>query len=238
MLAHYDNFGYYTNDKGYYEGIPMGIAEPYPSDMDVVKRFLGLFPDRNNTYIDVGAHIGTTVMPFSRIYKNVIGYEPNSINYNFLEMNVKYNNINNISIYNNGLYSESCVGNIYSHKPDSVNHFYNIDSVEYNGSGCFYFKKEVNGNIVCKTLDDECSNKNIKNIDYIKIDTEGSELHVLKGSENTIKLYSPLISIEVNGLSERIYNIKENDIITYLESLEYTLFEKSSKSQNLFFYKP
>ena len=37
MLASYDGFSYFTNDKGYYEGIPMGIAEPYPSDMSTVK---------------------------------------------------------------------------------------------------------------------------------------------------------------------------------------------------------
>ena len=51
MLASYDGFSYFTNDKGYYEGIPMGIAEPYPSDMSTVKNiFIFISKKNRNLY--------------------------------------------------------------------------------------------------------------------------------------------------------------------------------------------
>lgn len=37
----------------------------------------------------------------------------------------------------------------------------------------------------------------LKDVDYIKIDTEGAELEVLKGCRKTIKKYTPVIIIEV-----------------------------------------
>lgn len=40
--------------------------------------------------------------------------------------------------------------------------------------------------IECKTLDTICEEENITFIDYLKIDTEGAEFKILKGSENLI----------------------------------------------------
>lgn len=221
QLVYYDNIGYYTDDIGYIEGIPQGIAEPYPSDLRVVNNYLEKFPDKCNTYIDVGSHIGTTCLPFSRIYKSVIGFEVNNNNFNLLEKNITLNNANNIIVNNFGLYNENCMCNIYSHKQ--------------NASGCFFLKKEENGNILCKTLDTYCMENDIKNVDYIKIDTEGTEVFVLEGALQTIKKNKPLISIEYNGLSNRFFNINEKHTFDFFDNMDYVLYDRSPKSQNLFF---
>ena len=76
---------------------------------------------------------------------------------------------------------------------------------------------------------------NIKNVDFIKIDTEGSEPHILKGAKQTIELYSPLIEIEVNGLSEKIYNISQDEVFMYLKEINYSLF--ANRGANLFFHR-
>jgi hypothetical protein len=220
-LVFYDNIGYYTDDEGYIEGIPNGIAEPYPSDIGVVKKFIDKFANRCNTYIDIGAHIGTTCIPFSRIYNNVIGFEADYNNFRLLNKNIHFNNSNNITVNNLGIFNENCLCNIYQHKN--------------NASGCFYLKKEENGKIICKSLDSYCLDNDVKDIDYIKIDTEGSELYVLEGSINTIKTYKPLISLEYNGLSEQLFDIKLSKIIEFFNNIEYVEFDKSINSQNLFF---
>lgn len=220
-LVHYDNFGYYTDDNGYIEGIPIGIAEPYPSDLDVINDFLKIYPDKNHTYIDVGAHIGTTCLPLSRLYKNVIGFEANSHNFKLLIENLKYNKSTNIDVHNIGLHNEVCKCTIMQHQA--------------NSSGCFFLIKNPNGDIQCTTLDEFCKQNNVTNVDYIKIDTEGSELYVLEGALEMIQKYKPLISIESNGLSNRIYNISEQQLFEFFNKIGYTQFKVSEKSLNLFF---
>lgn len=220
-LAHYDNFGYYTDDEGYANCIPIGVSEPYPSDLGVINNFLKKYPHKNHTYIDVGAHIGTTCMPLSRIYKNVIGFEANNHNFQLLLKNLEYNKSKNITVHNIGLYNETCRCMILQHKAES--------------SGCFFLVKNPNGNIECTTLDEYCKQNNIENVDYIKIDTEGSELYVLEGALQTIEKYKPLISIESNGLSNILYNISEKQMFDFFNKINYEQFEISSKSLNIFF---
>ena len=73
-----------------------------------------------------------------------------------------------------------------------------------------------------KTLD----SFNFSDVDYIKIDVEGHELKVLKGSIKTIKKYNPLIVIEENGSAVLWKKGKPNEAIDYLLSLNYNIVDK------------
>ena len=63
------------------------------------------------------------------------------------------------------------------------------------------------------TLDNYCNKNNINNITFIKIDVEGIELDVLKGSTNIIKKNKPDIFIEIN---EKKYNERGQSFKSYL----------------------
>jgi FkbM family methyltransferase len=219
MIANYDGFQFVTH-ADFYQSILNGKSEPYQGDMNVVKYYLGLFPNKNRTYIDVGAHIGVTVCAYSRMFDKVVGYEPTFENYDMLRQNVDNNKLNHVSIYNVGLYNEECVGNVYKY--------------EENNSGTFYFKKEEGGSIQCRELDKECEKYGIRDIDFIKLDTEGCELLVLQGARKTIEEWKPLIEIEMNGLSERVYNIQAKEVTDFLSELGYSLF--ADRGANLFFF--
>lgn len=104
-------------------------------------------------------------------------------------------------------------------------------------SGCYYITKDTNGSIQCKTLDSECQDKKITDVDFLKIDTEGSELMVLQGAEKTIKKWYPFIQIESNGLSEKLYHIKHSDIESFLQKKGYILYAITNNS-NYFYYHP
>jgi len=56
---------------------------------------------------------------------------------------------------------------------------------------------------------------------------------VLEGAVTTINTYKPLIQIELNGLSDTLYNISSGTIISYLDSINYKLF--ADRGANLFF---
>lgn len=218
-LAEYDGYKYLTTDHCFYDHIIRGQSEPYPHDLAIVKKYLYMFPHKNRTYIDVGAHIGTTILPYSKIFTRIIGYEP--FNYDYLEKNIKLNNIQNVEINKCAIYEHNCKGDILKHG---------------SNSGCYYFKENEAGQISCESLDNEMKNKNIENVDFLKIDTEGSELFILKGGLELIKKYKPFIQLECNGLSEKLYNIKEQEIREFLSNLGYIPF--NIRHGNKFFYCP
>lgn len=79
-------------------------------------------------------------------------------------------------------------------------------------------RKEAKERIVQqKTLD----SFNFTMVDLIKIDVEGHEFRVLKGGENTIKKYSPIIIIEDNGSDEKWG--KETGAIDLLKEMGYEI---------------
>lgn len=58
--------------------------------------------------------------------------------------------------------------------------------------------------------------------DALTMDTEGSELLILKGAENTLKKHHPKLFVSIHpDLGERDYGVKREDTIAYLESLGY-----------------
>ena len=40
--------------------------------MQIVKSYLELYPTNNNTFVDIGGHIGTQSLPYSKLFKSVI----------------------------------------------------------------------------------------------------------------------------------------------------------------------
>jgi FkbM family methyltransferase len=220
MYASYDGFTYMVNDDGFKYHIDNGICEPYPRHIEIVKRYQNEYPNKNNTYIDIGAHIGTTVLPFSRLYKSIYAFEANKDNYKLLEENVKMNSIGHCKLYNTGVYNKSTLGKMLQHG---------------NNSGCFYFKETDDGDTRTIKIDD-ILNDSVK-VDFIKIDTEGSELYVIQGAEKCLHANKPLIQIELNGLSKSLYNIEDSSVLSYLGSLGYQIYD-SSISGNIFLHKP
>jgi FkbM family methyltransferase len=222
LKASFDGFTYLSNDKSFAWHINNGRSEPYSDDgfgeIGIVNRFLFLNPERNKTYIDVGAHIGTTVMPYSRLFKTVYAFEANKESYDLLEQNVKLNNINNVIMQNIAISNKNTNGEMVKHG---------------DNSGCYYFKEKKNteGTVKSIILDEQ----NITDIDFIKIDTEGSELLVLQGAENLLKKYKPLIHIEVNHCSEKYFGINKSEIHNYLVSLGFSIFD-DSYIDNIFYF--
>ena len=218
FVATYDEFMFETNDPVFYESITNGTTEPYPIHLAIVKKYLTIFPNKNRCYVDVGAHIGTTIAAYSRLFSEIHGYEPNTKTFELLKKNITKNKIA-CNIHNVGLYSEACRGDVHQHAGGN--------------SGCYFFKPSESGSITCIPLDVQ----NHQRVDFMKLDTEGSELFVLKGAEQTIRKWKPLIQVETNEWSDRLYGVSRKDILAYLKTLGYIEFDTSDPN-NIFMYCP
>ena len=76
--------------------------------------------------------------------------------------------------------------------------------------------------IECDTMTSQLSGLNIENIDYLKIDTQGSELEILKGIGN----YRPLlIKIETHFFSMYDKVPSWHELLNYLYELNYVLID-------------
>ena len=218
LLATHDGLSFLTDDMSFIRHINKGKSEPYTGDLDLVKKYLQEYPERNRTYVDVGGHIGTTIIPYSRLFSSVYGYEPNKKSFSFLKYNIEINKITNAVVNNTAVLNRKFTGTIKQHNK--------------NNSGCYYFEEDKLGEIEAITLDSQ----NLKDVDFLKVDTEGSELLVLQGAGEILKQDKPLVLIEINGMSEQNFGIKSKDVYDYLQKFGYTVYGKCVN--NIYFYVP
>ena len=159
------------------------------------------------TYLDIGACIGSASNKFVDIFDNIIAFEPNPKSLSIL---------NKIS----GIRIEEVAVSDYIGSTEFIAP--NTEKGHEHGSMCNgrYNKLEnINKFTVNVTTIDSY---NFKNVDFIKIDTEGNELNVLKGAVETIKKYKPIIYYEDKGKTEEDLKRSE-EIKKLLQELGYNI---------------
>jgi FkbM family methyltransferase len=189
-------------DDGILEG--MGKFE-----FDVALKFIKNF--RN--VIDIGAHIGETSYRYSRYFKKVYAFEP--VYGNELRQNV--GSIKNIDIYDFAVSDkEEDKIMIRSNKNSGAT----VVKTKQNSkelSSSRFSKHEFK--VRCVPID----KFGFKDIDFIKIDTEGYVLPVIKGMENILKNSKYLVmQIEMNHMTPN-----KKECIEYLNKLNYIQFDKT-----------
>ena len=186
-------------------------------EIKLVKNFI--IPGTDS--IDVGVYRGVYSYEMSKYSKNVHSFEPNPILLNHIEKNLK-KIIKNVNFYNYAL----------SNKNDKVslrvpirNKNYNKDNYEeyfQMGRASIHNENKFNDFEVFDVESQKLDNLNFTNkISFIKIDVEGHEVQVIKGSEKTIKNNKPILLVEI----EEQYTKKDvNDTLRYINSLGYNSF--------------
>ena len=156
------------------------------------RKILSLFKKKFNyplTLIDVGAHHGETIKIFKNNFeiKKIYSFEASPINFKILQKNFS-NNFINVEIYNYGLgesVSDSYINQTLESSSSTINpindnsRYLNRKLKVLNIKNKNLFIKKIPIQII--TLDKFIDEKNINNIDILKIDTEGFEFNVLRG---------------------------------------------------------
>jgi FkbM family methyltransferase len=160
--------------------------------------FIKMKVNKIESIIDVGAHHGESIELFLKNFKilNIYAFEPSPESFKNLIVNTNYllEKKINFEAYNLGLGSsdQKLLLNISLETSSSTINSINKKSNYYEKkikflgqqNRDFFHKKEE---ITITTLDKAMLNKNCATIDLIKIDTEGYEYEVLKGSVKVLK---------------------------------------------------
>jgi len=170
--------------------------------------------------LDIGAHAGShTLIMADKVGElgHIFAFEPNSINTKYIVENLDINNFKNVTIIQQAL--SNFTGNSTLYTPPSDKFLYNC-SLEKNWS------KELIVETCVKVtqLDIFIEENHIEKVDFIKIDTEGSDWNVILGAKKTIERFRPYIAFEFD---KKIYNgdtKKVEELIIFFKNLNYVLY--------------
>lgn len=186
--------------------------------------FMLNFLQEGMTFIDVGAHYGFFTLLGNYLVERegrVIAFEPTPRTYQGLQKNIlNHCRHPNVETYNCAAYSEEVEINFYD---------YGLRDSAFNS--LFKSRKKdaskENQNVISTKaikIDNILREKEIGNLDLIKIDAESSEIHVLRGMIETLRNYRPKIIIELGDFKVPGAP-KSEEIIIWLQQIGYSPYE-------------
>lgn len=133
---------------------------------------------------DIGANIGQSAQKYSSFYKNatIYSFEPLIKEYEIL----KTKDIKNLKPFNIGFSNKKTEENFFVNQSSATS---SLLPLSENAEKVWQINRLKNiDRIICNfdTLDNFCKDMNIKNIDFMKIDTQGSEYLVLDGAKEIL----------------------------------------------------
>lgn len=172
--------------------------------------------ERDHVVIDVGANIGFYTLLFSNLVTggHVFSFEPSTRERSLLKKNVDLNERANVTVVDRGLGSETTTENLYINNRNFGNNVIN-DVL----SGLPFETIQVD------RLDNFISENRLTRVDLIKMDVEGYEIEVLKGSQRSIRQFMPLISFESWSTHNKQFTKNLSKEMDFLSDLGYEFFQ-------------
>lgn len=155
------------------------------------------------TCIQAGGNVGIWPVALARKFNEVYTAEPDILNFEALRLNIR--NFRNILPRRVAFGATQGTGSIRTGIPGNM--------------GALQVKEGKDFEII--TID----SLEITDCDLIQLDVEGYEYFALQGAIETINRCSPVICIEVNGLSEK-YGQTDGNLIGFVESLGYKIVKQ------------
>jgi len=173
-----------------------------PINTQIISRIL----KKGMTCLDIGGNIGYYVLLERQLVGDkgrIIAFEPLPRNYQYLQKNIQLQSVKNISAYN-------------------------FACGDKEGKATFFINKKSNGckviaegvappdpslgtltEVPIKILDPFIEELKLERVDFVRMDSEGYELHILKGLKKTLEKFKPIISIELHKRQLGVDGTKE-----------------------------
>lgn len=171
--------------------------------------------------VDAGANIGLMSIFAAQIVGGagqVHAFEPEPNTFKILQKNCALNNLTNIVLNEQALGAEKSEAMLYSNM--------NIN----RGAASLIQSEDATGtNVLISTLDIYVEEQKLTKIDFIKIDIEGFELEMLKGSSKLLAAeHAPILCVEYSQTVARNNDLEDvYDFIKKINNYRIYKFQKS-----------
>jgi FkbM family methyltransferase len=131
--------------------------------------------NQGDVVVDAGGYVGTFAIYAAKVVGEkgkVIVFEPDTENFRKLQENIVLNGLSNVIIINKALWNKDTNLKFNNKHTAGASFFFNASP----------FTREVQ----VVSLDNELARLGIAKVNFIKMDVEGSEIHVLEGAVNTL----------------------------------------------------
>ncbi len=210
--------------------------EYHPDAFEQQKLLIGT--DEKVTIFDVGACVGEMSLKYKSLFPKaeLHAFEPFSESFQILQQ--KLSSVNNCRMYN------FAFSNVDGHSNFNCNKFSPTNSLlESSPKADEYWGEELLDTIAVtkiktKTIDDFCSENEIRKIDILKLDTQGSEYQILEGASKMLNnklismIYMEIILVETYK-NQKLFP----EITDFLDQFNYRIFNiynpRISKNQEL-----
>ena len=178
--------------------------------------------------LDVGANVGQTLLKWKSVYASnaYFGIEPIPACHYYLQTLAKSNDFKNCSFLQKALSDRKGSQDLQFHYKDNTDRTATI--APSNLKALSSVKVDL---IDFPTMVEE-TNLDVKNVSIVKIDTEGSEVQILKSMNDFIHEFHPKILVEVlaenNNAAARV-----SEFNTIIQKLPYTLYRIKKKGFHL-----
>lgn len=200
------------NGKEYELSIPSSNRDAFlqavasGATQDTTWRFVTGWVKPGDVFFDLGGNVGGFSIPVAVCGAEVHAFELLHENAGHIANAVQKNGLNNVSITLGAIWdSPGCVG-----------------FGGYSAWGAVYADTPVS--VATITIDDYVSQKQIKRVDAMKIDVEGSEKWALKGASRLLERDSPDIVIECNVIACGNNRYSYHELLAFLADRGYSLY--------------
>jgi FkbM family methyltransferase len=150
------------------------------------------------TAIDVGAHVGLWAMHLAKRFAHVACFEPVAEHRACFAKNLA--GVQNTTLFPHAVGARTCVVDM---------------AVPRGSSGGTTVATEAGSEVSMVRMDDYAWDA----VDFLKIDCEGYELHVLHGAEEMLKRCRPCVIVEQKPGRAQRFGLKETEAVDYLRGL-------------------
>lgn len=196
------------------------IYRVLPRGVNVLYDIKALLPKSiPNIIFDVGANVGQSSKQYVEWYPGaqIYSFEPISSVFNELQKNlVKYDNVFPFQLAFSSAKGQANISISCDSSSSSLN------ARASNTISKFKASSEI---VNLDTIDEFCNRENIFKIDFLKVDTEGHDLEVLKGAEEMLrKRMIDIVQVEAGMNPRNNKFISHDKFNNYLASMGYYLF--------------
>ncbi|QEG20297.1 FkbM family methyltransferase [Mariniblastus fucicola] len=198
--------------------------------------------------LDVGAHFGRYTVPLAQIVGpdgKVFAFEPVDSAYKLLTRIVSQSQLSNVELFNCAMGDGDTAQKMVIPLKDGVE-VQSRAALSVGEQSAIDLENNSVQDVECETVDAFVNRAKLTKLSFLKCDVEGAEYLVMKGGQNTLQRFAPVVLLEIESRHTSKFGYTPVEMVQYMKSLGYRVYvvaegklsevsEPSSDCNNYFF---